>query len=245
MSDQVIARSIASALVDAGIAVLDQTNIAFGQNLLATITDAIDQSDAIIIIISQTSATSEWVQLESSLAVGSALSGDSKVVLPVSVGPYRNIPSALSQIKALQIEPSQSPEQVGIAVVDALRKAMPPPNPSRLYKSIAWQANSLRAARLQEEVEYLRASASAASRAIFIAAIAGIVALVALVVSSIIVLRSSSSPPHTFEWLQVVFISTTLVASVQALYTTMTMRMRKSKQSGHSLDDEEPRGGNK
>jgi hypothetical protein len=96
--DRVIARRIAHDLTARGVSVfLDEDSIALGESWADQIYDALTSVDAILILISESSLTSRWVENEWS----AALRSDSVRLIPVLISPTarRNIPPSLREIQ--------------------------------------------------------------------------------------------------------------------------------------------------
>jgi TIR domain len=202
-ADKQLAHSIAAVLRDAGMAVYDHTSIGAGEHLLSAITEQIEQADAIVLLISEASRRSEWIRVESSLAVGSALSGTAKIILPVLVGVRRDIPTELADIKALQVHSDVPPDQVGLTVLNALEH---PTSVSMnyLYDSIALQTRSLRRSQELEELRLQRRTIEAGRRSrVLIMVITLLMAIGFATAFGVIVLRGSTSK-NAVWWLPLV-----------------------------------------
>ena len=86
-----------------------ETQISVGDNIADTISKAIDETDCLVVILSEEASMSSWVQFE----IGRAW-GAQKKILPIRIGNAR-VPSDLMGILYLQIEsPKLTPEDVQI-----------------------------------------------------------------------------------------------------------------------------------
>jgi len=225
-ADESIARGIANSLRQAGIFVFDQSNIEAGQNLLSAITEEIEKSDATVIIVSESSRRSEWLQIESSLAVGSALSNISKIVLPVFIGVRRNIPTVLSDIKALSFATGASPDNVGTAVLEALGRPIFR-HDDYLYDSLVLQVKSLRALQEREELRLRQRDIGVIRHSGWIGLTLTLVAIVFIAAGFVIVVKRGSG---YIDWVNIIALAVVfpnLIISILAI-----RRQRQESEAG-------------
>jgi TIR domain len=139
-SDKPIATGIADALRSAGLVVNEASTILPGQNLISAITESIENSDVIVVLVSEAARRSEWVQTEAALAVGSVLSNGDKTILPVALG-KQDLPLTLRDFQALRLDARISPADAGDAAYAAIAR-MVPNKPEFLRESVRLQQQS-------------------------------------------------------------------------------------------------------
>jgi nucleotide-binding universal stress UspA family protein len=93
-----------------------ETQIAPGQPIVDTISRAIDEADCVVVVMSDDSAESSWVQFELGRALGAR-----KRVLPIRVGEAR-VPSDLAGIMYLQVRSPQLTAQDRARLVVGLKR---------------------------------------------------------------------------------------------------------------------------
>jgi len=125
--DMAIARRIADGLKKMGLeAWLAESEILPGENFAAMISDALDDSQAMVVIITPNALRSPWVRQEIEYALGKqSYSGR---VVPVVAGPAGEMPSdripwILRRLQMIVL-PDAEPQDEGIRqIAAALRKA--------------------------------------------------------------------------------------------------------------------------
>jgi TIR domain len=118
-SDNAIARRVAHDLRARGVEVwIDEESLAVGKPWADQIRSALTSVDAVLILVSESSLTSEWVQVEWSAALASR----SARLLPALVGPidWKNIPPALADIQFVDL--TEDYERGLERIVEALPK---------------------------------------------------------------------------------------------------------------------------
>ena len=84
--DKQFVRQLASDLTAAGIRVwIDEAEIRIGDSLVAKISEAIDQADYVIAILSRNSVQSQWMQREIQMALTQEIDEKTKVLLPAVI----------------------------------------------------------------------------------------------------------------------------------------------------------------
>jgi hypothetical protein len=84
--DKRFVRKLADRLDQSGVTVwLDEVNLSIGDSIIEEISQAIQEVEYVVAIISNNSATSHWVQKELNLAVTKEIAGSTKVILPVVI----------------------------------------------------------------------------------------------------------------------------------------------------------------
>ncbi|MFQ1225263.1 toll/interleukin-1 receptor domain-containing protein [Klebsiella pneumoniae] len=92
-ADVQMAQRLKNYLLRENIEVLnDKFNVSTGSNVLSSISQAIDNSDAVLFLISKNINKSEWAQQEISLAVTSKLNGRNVKLIPVLIDRHAAIP---------------------------------------------------------------------------------------------------------------------------------------------------------
>ena len=98
-ADNPIAHRLTDDLRDAGLTVWIDEKVQPGQNWAATISEAIDSSKNILILLSEHSAKSDWVRSEAALA----FSKKEKRVIPVLLSRNADIPIILRSLQSLDL----------------------------------------------------------------------------------------------------------------------------------------------
>lgn len=107
--DNQVAQKVRKYLVHHGISVFDDKNdIATGANLTASISEAINTSDAVLFFISKSSDKSQWVRQEMSLAVSNKFHGKDVKLIPIVVEKNAEIPFFLKDYVYLDISGSSN-----------------------------------------------------------------------------------------------------------------------------------------
>ncbi len=149
--DKPLAQAISQYLKSANFVVDDMSSVMPGQDLLSAITERIERSDAIVILISDASKNSGWVRTETSLALGSALSDANKQILPVILDESTKTPSDLQGIMTLRVDsrsvssPLKLGQRIGQQIYEALLYS-PPRQVELLADALELQTKALRQA---------------------------------------------------------------------------------------------------
>jgi hypothetical protein len=124
--DRSWAEKIGSALKKNGLDVWDaQDELSFGDNFASRISEALEESDAMVVLISPESMRSEWVRREIAYAVGEK-SYNGRLV-PVLLEPEKNFPAEsipwiLKHLNMIQIaQPEQGDEGI-LQIVQTLKE---------------------------------------------------------------------------------------------------------------------------
>lgn len=121
--DTALARKIAQGLEKAGMDVWDDQNILPGDNGAAMIGEALEQAQAMVILLTPQALASKWVRLEIEYALGKE--SYSHRVIPVVVGqvPEDTLPWILRRLQMIRLaEPAMEDEGIQ-RIADELRKA--------------------------------------------------------------------------------------------------------------------------
>ena len=85
-NDEFFTRRLAETLQDAGVYVwIDEAELRVGDSLISKISDAIDQTDYVVAVLSQNSVNSNWVKKELELAMTEEINGKRVKVLPILI----------------------------------------------------------------------------------------------------------------------------------------------------------------
>lgn len=115
--DRDFARDLASRLEGEGIDVWFAANeILPGENVALIVGRALQNSDAMVVLVSPAAARSEWVRNEISFAIGSPRYKDR--LIPVVLRPTRGMPWVLQQLT--QIEACKDPKRLGREIASRL-----------------------------------------------------------------------------------------------------------------------------
>ena len=121
--DDELARKIAEVLRAGGLEVWDDQNILPGDNWAGQIAQALDQSQAMVILLTPQSLASEWVRRDIDYALGKE--DFRKRVFPVVVGQLseESLPWILRRLHMIRLaEPPKQDEDIQ-RIADALREA--------------------------------------------------------------------------------------------------------------------------
>ncbi len=125
--DSFLARKITSALMENGFDVWnDETEILPGDNFAEKISNALKESDAMIVLISPDSLKSKWVQWEIEYALGDK--SYNRRVIPVLVGSEENIssesiPWILRKLQMIRLSKPEQTEEGINQITEALKQA--------------------------------------------------------------------------------------------------------------------------
>jgi hypothetical protein len=110
-SDRDWARKISEVLEAAGFQVLDPVNALLGgENWSLEIGKALDESQAMVVLISPAAVRSEWVGREIQYALGSERYQDR--LIPVEVTPTADFPWVLRHVQWIRGNPAEAGRQV-------------------------------------------------------------------------------------------------------------------------------------
>ena len=116
--DREFAQDIARRLSDAGIDVWLDTETLPGENYARKLGEALDASDAMVVIVSPASAESRFVKEEISYAVGSPKYAGR--LIPVVVEDTDKMPWVLRRMQAIRV--GQDLDQLGRKIVERLQQ---------------------------------------------------------------------------------------------------------------------------
>jgi nucleotide-binding universal stress UspA family protein len=102
---------------------LPEAQISPGQIVAAEIERAINDSDAVIVVLSPSSSKSEWVSMETSLAISLQRTGGKPLIIPVVAEPPDKVPFFLQHIHWVDLTTEQNFERNVDRIVDAMRQA--------------------------------------------------------------------------------------------------------------------------
>lgn len=121
--DAQVAKKIRNYLVHKGIDVFDdKADISMGSNLISSINEAINTSDAVLFIISRNSEKSRWVHQEMSLAVSNRLKGKPVKLIPVVIERNSEIPFFLKDYVYLDMSQSGDFESAMHRLIEGLAR---------------------------------------------------------------------------------------------------------------------------
>lgn len=107
--DHQVVQKVRNYLVHHGIEVFDdKTDISTGENITASINEAINSSDAVLFFVSKNSDKSRWVHQEMSLAVSNKLKGQNVKLIPIVIEKNAELPFFLKDYLSLDISGSSS-----------------------------------------------------------------------------------------------------------------------------------------
>lgn len=107
--DHQTVQKVRNYLVHHGIEVFDdKTDITTGDNITASINEAINSSDAVLFFVSKNSDKSRWVHQEMSLAVSNKLKGKNIKLIPILIEKNVELPFFLKDYLYLDISGSSS-----------------------------------------------------------------------------------------------------------------------------------------
>lgn len=139
-ADRDLAQAICSGLTTQGYRVwIDEGELRIGDSLIKAISDAIDQVDFLIALVSEHSVASDWCQKEVSLAMTGEISRKGITVLPCRVGDV-SMPPSLSDKLYLNVtnqRPSAAVADLHKAMTQHLAPATPLPPRRRTTPSSA------------------------------------------------------------------------------------------------------------
>jgi hypothetical protein len=117
--DRDLARSLAADIAKAGYNVWSDLNVLPGDNFAAQAGEALDASDAMVVIVSPASAESEHVQREVEFAIGSERFA--RRVIPVIAKPTKKMPWILERLQP--VRSTSDPKEISRRVVAALEES--------------------------------------------------------------------------------------------------------------------------
>lgn len=124
--DSALARKIADALQKDGLDVWDDRYIMPGDNWAEKVSQALDESKAMVVLVTPEALQSEWVRREIEYALGKK--DYNNRLIPVLVGPRESIPQEkipwiLRRLKAIEL-PNPEEQEEGIKqITETLLKA--------------------------------------------------------------------------------------------------------------------------
>ena len=121
--DNLLARKIARVLQKEGLEVWDEQNILPGDNWAGKVAEALDESQAMVVLLTPHALASEWVRREIEYALGKE--NYTKRVVPVVVGQLseESFPWILRRLKMIRLaEPAREDEDIQL-IADVLSKA--------------------------------------------------------------------------------------------------------------------------
>jgi len=121
-ADRALADLLARDIAAAGYAVWSDRNLLPGDNWAKEIADALESSEAMVVIVSPSAAKSEWVKREVEYAIGS--DRYAKRLIPVVVQPTPEMPWILERMPS--VPATGNPRTVSKKVVAALEHAVAP-----------------------------------------------------------------------------------------------------------------------
>lgn len=145
-ADAAMATTVREALEDSGLAVESPVESPQpGESILALVVEAIDRSDVVVVLLSEDSASSHWVQTESSLAVGRFLTYGDGEVIPVVIGDGADLPFLLRDFASIRVAgPSdRSGLQRLVSNVIAASRRVPARRDVSINRGLALQRRSL------------------------------------------------------------------------------------------------------
>jgi len=112
--DEVLARRIADVLKKAGLDVWDDREIFPGDNWAAKVAQALDESNAMVVLLTADALKSRWVQHDISFALGE--NRYKKRLIPVIVGSPEKAtgdyyPWILNRLKTIKLNPHENNEE--------------------------------------------------------------------------------------------------------------------------------------
>ncbi|MEA3345008.1 MAG: toll/interleukin-1 receptor domain-containing protein [Chloroflexota bacterium] len=124
--DDVLARKIADALQESGLDVWDDRYIMPGDNWAEKVSQALEESQAMVVLISPEALQSKWVRREIEYALGKK--DYSRKLIPVFVGPRDSIPEEkvpwiLRRLKTIELSDLQEQEEGIRQIRETLLKA--------------------------------------------------------------------------------------------------------------------------
>jgi len=121
--DNLLARKIARVLQKEGLEVWDEQNILPGDNWAGKVAEALDESQAMVVLLTPDALASEWVRREIEYALGKE--NYTKRVVPVVVGQLseESLPWILRRLNMIRLaEPAREDEDIQ-RIADVLSKA--------------------------------------------------------------------------------------------------------------------------
>jgi hypothetical protein len=114
-SDEKLARKVATILTDSGLEVWDdRREIMPGDNWAAKVAQALEESDAMVVLLTPDALRSSWVRREIEYALGEK--GYSNRLIPVLVGPQEklleaDLPWILQRLPGVKLDELDSEEE--------------------------------------------------------------------------------------------------------------------------------------
>jgi hypothetical protein len=118
-----LARKIARVLQEEGLEVWDEQNVLPGDNWAGKVAEALDESQAMVVLLTPHALASEWVRREIEYALGKE--NYTKRVVPVVVGQLseESLPWILRRLSMIRLaEPAREDEDIQ-RIADVLSKA--------------------------------------------------------------------------------------------------------------------------
>ena len=115
-TDRHLARTLAKDLSAAGFAVWSDREVMPGDNWARKIAEALDESDAMVVIVSPAAAKSEWVRREVEFALGSPRYAGR--LIPVVAKPTSQMPWILDRLRPVSVKKDAS--RISQQVIEAL-----------------------------------------------------------------------------------------------------------------------------
>ena len=117
-SDRPLAETLAKDLSAAGFAVWSDHEVLPGDNWARKVAEALEESDAMVVIVSPAAGKSERVHREVEFALGSPRYADR--LIPVVVKPTRNMPWILDELEPVSVKKTKG--EVSRHVIEALQE---------------------------------------------------------------------------------------------------------------------------
>jgi len=117
-TDRPLAKTLAKDLIAAGFTVWSKQEILPGDNWARKVATALDESDAMVVIVSPAAAQSEWVRREVEFALGSPRYANRLV--QVVAKPTDGMPWILDRLPSISVK--REPAEVSQQVIEALAR---------------------------------------------------------------------------------------------------------------------------
>ena len=115
-TDEPLVKKVAAALEEAGLEVWDATReILFGDNWADKVAQALQESEAMVVLLTPDALRSNWVRWEVGYALGEQ--GYARRLIPVVVGdpdelPMENVPWILRRLHMIRLDQSPKEEEI-------------------------------------------------------------------------------------------------------------------------------------
>jgi hypothetical protein len=124
-ADKPLARELAEGLTAHGCRVwIDEGELRVGDSLVQSISEALDQVDFVVALVSAASVQSDWCRKEISLAMTGELKRQGVTVMPLRVGDVE-MPPTLKDKVHLAVDPTALPEAVDGLLINIRRHLEP------------------------------------------------------------------------------------------------------------------------